>query len=138
RFGTRYWLLALHSRRLELVALLPADEPREACRLPAQGESKARHRRIPGEIHLGMVFITRLMIALLDVFLILRQPPGLVVTFELHTFVDREGWNPDARQTEMVRAVEVSRLGACIRTDRQPELLRRRLHPGIERRSFRP
>src|SRR5258706_7399387 len=131
-------LLTLHPRRLKLVALLPPDELREAGRFPAQRESKPRHRRIADEIHLRMVFIARLVVVLLGVFLVLRQSPGLVVTFELHPFVDRERRNAYARQAEMIGAVEVSSLGTRIWTNRQPEFFRSRLHPRIECRSFRP
>src|SRR5580704_4817379 len=130
--------LALQSRCLEFIALLPADEPREACRLPAESESEARHRRIADEIHLGMVLIAGLVVMLLRVFLVLRQTPGLVVAFELHAFIDRERWNAHAGQTEMIGAIEVSSLGARIGTDRQPELFGHRLHPGIERGPLRP
>src|SRR5260370_35261568 len=90
--------LALHSCRLELSALLPGDRLGEAGCFPAQREAKARHRRIPGEIHVGTVFVARLMIVLFSVFLVLCDSPGLVVVLELHAFVDRERWNPDARQ----------------------------------------
>src|ERR1039458_8369887 len=84
-----------------------------------------------------MVLIARLVIMLLGVLFILRQSPGLVVAFELHAFVDREGWNAHAGQTEMIGTIEVSCLWARVRTDRQPEFFRGGLHPGIERRPLR-
>src|ERR1700678_581741 len=126
-------LLTLDSRRLELIALLPADEARETGRLPTQGEAEACHRGIGREIHLGTVLVARLVIALLCVFLVLLDSPSLIVTFELHSFVHRERWDANARQAEVIGAVEVTRLRARIRTNRQAEFFRGRLHPRIER-----
>src|SRR5437879_3218910 len=84
------WLLILLPRRLELIALLPLHQLWQACRLPAQRKPKPRHRAVPGEIHLGMILIARLVVVLLDVLTILRQPPGFIVALKLHPLVDRE------------------------------------------------
>src|SRR4029077_3920012 len=84
----QYPLLALRSRRLELITLLPADDFRETCRFPAERESKARHGCVAHEVHCRIVFVTRLVIMLLRVLFVLRQAPGLVVAFELHSFID--------------------------------------------------
>src|ERR1700688_3556901 len=131
--GTRYSLLALEPCRFELIALLPADELRETCRFPAQRESKPRHGCVADEVHFRMILVAWLVIVLLDVFFILRQPPRFVVTFELHSFIDRKRRNTHARQTEMIGAIKMSGLGPRIGTNRQPELFRRCLHPRIER-----
>src|SRR5579871_3845496 len=86
-------LLALDSCGLELVALLPADQLGQACGLPSERESEARHRRVADKIHLGMIFVARLVIVLFDVLLFLFKAPGLGMSLVLHALIDGEGWN---------------------------------------------
>ncbi len=71
-FAIRSSLLTLHPRRLELIARLPSNWLGQTRRLPSQRESKPRHRCIGNEIHPGIILIARLVIMLLDEFLILR------------------------------------------------------------------
>src|SRR5947209_18180203 len=123
----------LHSRGFEFVALLPLDSLGQAGRLPAQGKSKPRHGRVPDKIHLGMVFITGLVIMLLDVISFLLKAPSFGVPLVLHSFINRKRWDAHSRQAEMIGAVELPGLGARIRTYRQPELFRSRLHRWIKR-----
>src|SRR5579871_7061275 len=139
RWPDRTVLLAVFiSRSFELVALLPFDQFRKTRGLPSERESKAGHRRVSNEIHLGTILITRLVVMLLHVFLVLVHPPRLRMSLELHPLIDRERRNPDSRHAEVIRAVEVRSLRPCIRTDRQPELLRCRFNIGIEVGALRP
>src|SRR5208283_805002 len=128
----------LPPRRLKLIALLPPDQPRKTSRLPTQGKSKARHSRVAHEVHLRMIFVAGLVIMLLDILLVLRHAPSFVVALELHSFIDRERRNAHPRHAEMIRSVEMPRLRQRIRSNRQPELLRRSLYPGIKRSPLRP
>src|SRR5450631_3396762 len=77
-------LLTLRPRRFELIALLPSHQLGQTRSFPSQGKAKPRHRRIPHEIHLRMIFITRLVIMLLDVVALLIESPGLGVPLVLH------------------------------------------------------
>src|SRR5258707_3579712 len=133
-FTIRSSLLTLQPRRLDLIDRLPSTWLGQTGRLPSQRESKPRHRRIGDEIHPGIILIARLVIVLLRVFAILRQPPGLVMALELHAFIDRERWDPDPCQTEVIGAIIVSRLRPRLRTNRQPVFIRR-LHSHPVKRS---
>src|SRR5258708_23004607 len=137
-FTIRSSLLTLQPRRLELIARLPSNWLGQTGRLPSQRESKPRHRRIGDEIHPGIILIARLVIVLLRVFAILRQPPGLLMALELHAFIDREPSAPDPCHTEMIGAIIVSRLRPRIRTHRQPEFFRRRHNHRVKRSPLRP
>ena len=80
-----FWLLALQSRRLELIAVLPFDQARLAGRPgPSQCESEARHRRVADEIHLRMVFVARLVVVLLDVVMLLLDAPRVRMSLKLY------------------------------------------------------
>src|SRR5579864_7493345 len=84
-----------------------------------------------------MVFVAGLVIVLLHVFLFLIQAPGLAVAFELHAFVDREGWNAYPRQAEMIGTVEVAGFRPRISTNRKAEVLGNGFDCRIERGSLR-
>src|SRR5438067_2015517 len=69
----------LHPRRLTSFALLPADELWHACRFPPESEAEPGHGVITGEVHAGMIFITRLMVVLGCVFVRLLDAPSCIV-----------------------------------------------------------
>src|SRR5580765_4063761 len=81
-------LLTLQPRRLELVTLLPSHKFRQARSFPPEGESKPRHRRVAHKVHLGMIFITGLVIVLLHVLALLVGSPALRMSLVLHSFVN--------------------------------------------------
>src|SRR5207245_6475290 len=83
----------LQPRRFKFVALLPADELWHAGRFPSQSEAEARHRSVTGEIHIRVIFITRLMVVLGCVFVRLLDAPSRVVALVLHSFVYLESWD---------------------------------------------
>ncbi len=72
---------------------------------------KRRHGAVTGEIHFETVFVTGLVIVLLVVFLILREPPGFVVALVLHAFADGKRRDAHAREAEMIGAVVVPASG---------------------------
>jgi len=80
--------LAFDSWRLKLVALLPPDHVWQARGFPSQGEAEASHSGIAGEVHVGMIFITGLMIVLRGIVAVLLQSPHLVMPLELHALID--------------------------------------------------
>src|ERR1700721_1937354 len=119
-----------HPCRLKLIALLPAYQLVLRCGFPSQHETESCHGSIAREIHAGMIFITRLMIALRGVLFGLLQAPGGLVSLIFCALVHRESRNAHACQTEVVGAVVVSGLGARIRTNLQAK---RSCH-GLDRR----
>src|ERR1700684_142731 len=80
-----------------------------------------------------MVLVTRLVIMLLDVLALLLDSPCFGMTFVLHSFVNREGWNANPRQTEMIGPVEVPGLGPRIGPNGQTQLFGHCLNRGIKR-----
>ena len=79
-----------------------------------------------------MIFITGLVIMLLVVFPILIKSPSLIVALVLDAFINRKGRNADARQTEVIRAIEMARLRMGVWTNRQAEVLGRGLNRAIK------
>src|SRR5712691_4158567 len=110
---------ALLARRFKLVAGLPALQFRGHGRLLAKQESKSRHLRESGEIHLRTIFIARLVIAMIDVIFRLRLAPRGVVALILQSFADGKRRNAHARQAEMIRAVVMSRFRMGVRPNRE-------------------
>jgi len=106
--------------------------------LPAERETEARHGRVRSPVQAGMVLVAWLMVVMGSVIFVLRQAPGLVVAFELYSFVNRKGRNSYAREAEVIGAVIVSGFGMGVRTDFETEILRRRLYGGIKRCSLGP
>src|SRR5271163_2640718 len=80
-----------------------------------------------------MVFVTGLMVAMGGEVGVLGNAPGFIVTLELHAFVDGEGRNADARETEVVGAVVMSCFGTGVGTKLKAKVLRGSLNCGIER-----
>src|SRR3984885_15618136 len=117
---------------LEFVAFLPANHFGESSSFPSERKPEAGHRRIPREIHLRVIFVARLVIVFFVEFLVLRRAPGLVVSFELDSFVDGERGNANACQAEVIRTIVVSSVGARIRANVQAKLFGGSFSPGIK------
>ena len=109
---------AFHSRRLKLITLLPSHQLGLRGSLPSQSKSESCHHRVAGKIHARMIFIAGLMVVLRGVLFRLLHTPGSVVSLILYAFIDRERGNTHARQTEMIGAIVMSRLGARIGANR--------------------
>src|SRR6266850_4559272 len=106
----------------EFVAFFPGDLDRLVGGLPSQGEAETGHGGVGGVVHSRVVFVAGLVVVILGVVGILREAPGFVVEFELHACVDGEGGDANARETEVVGAIEVSGFWACVGTDGETEL----------------
>src|SRR5208282_942662 len=124
------------ARSFEFIAFLPVDEARLIGGGPPERETEARHGSVGGVIHAGVILIARLVVMMSGVVGILCQAPGLVVTLELHSFVDGKRRNANAREAEMIGAVVMSGFGARVGTIPEAEILRRCQHRGIKRGSL--
>ena len=85
--------------------------------------AEVHHLRQAREIPILLKRIRRLVIAIVHIILGLRLAPRQIVAFELQAFADRERRNPNARQTEMIRPVVMSRLRVRVGLNRQIKFL---------------
>ncbi len=74
-------------------------------RLFGRGRSRTGPSGVGAKIHIGFVFVGRLVVTVIDVVLRLRLAPCRVVAFVFHAFADGKRGNTDATEAEMVGAV---------------------------------
>src|SRR5207245_1967411 len=114
-------LSVLFTSLFEFVARQPSYWLRLSRGPKTQLISKSRHLREPLAIPIGSIFITRLMVAILNVIIGLLFAPRRVMSLKFHSFIDRECGDSHARQAEMIRAIIVPRFRPRVRPDSQPE-----------------
>src|ERR1700719_5360359 len=129
--------LALLARRFKFVAGLPAGQSGLRSRFLSERQTKARHLGKPDEIHLGAIFVARLMIIMIDVIFRLRLAPRGVVAFVFQSFANGKRRHADARETEMIGAVVMPGFWTRVGANRQTELLRGSFDHGIKRGALR-
>src|SRR5271156_6155453 len=128
--------LACLALDLELIARHESHDLVGCERLPTEREAELGERSIRGEIHIGRVFIARLVVALGGVLLALCLAPLRRVPGEFDSGVDGERGHPGARETEMIRPVIVAGAGLGIGLDVEAEGARGLPDHGKERGAF--
>src|SRR5450755_1629715 len=79
-----------------------------------------------------MVFVARLVIAMIHVVFLLRNAPGFIVALELDSLIHGERRNSDTSQAEVIGAVVVPGFGKGISADLKAEVSRSRKDYPIE------